>query len=62
MGPFPKGVFLTKGVGKHREKLNAFELSLRSAQIAEYNLVRVKSILGGLELGMALTIALFCPV
>ncbi len=44
MGPLPKGVFLTKGVGKHREKLNAFELSLRSAQIAEYNLVRVKSI------------------
>src|SRR6204780_504148 len=44
MGPVPKGVFLTKGVGKHREKLNAFERSLRSAQIAEYNLVRVKSI------------------
>ena len=44
MGPVPKGVFLTKGVGKHREKLNAFELSLRSAGIAEYNLVRVKSI------------------
>jgi len=44
MGPFPKGVFLTKGVGKHREKLNSFELSLRSAGIAEYNLVRVKSI------------------
>ena len=44
MGPIPKGVFLTKGVGRHREKLNAFELSLRSAQIAEFNLVRVKSI------------------
>src|SRR5665213_2617081 len=44
MGPIPKGVFLTKGVGKHREKLNAFELALRSAQIAEYNLVRVQSI------------------
>src|SRR5271163_2696990 len=44
MGPFPKGVFLTKGVGKHREKLNSFELSLRSAGIAEFNLVRVKSI------------------
>jgi len=39
MGPFPKGVFLTKGVGKHREKLNSFELSLRSAGIAEFNLV-----------------------
>ena len=44
MGPFPKGVFLTKGVGKHREKLNSFELSLRAAGIAEFNLVRVKSI------------------
>jgi arginine decarboxylase len=44
MGPIPTGVFLTKGVGKHREKLNAFELALRSAQIAEYNLVRVQSI------------------
>ena len=44
MGPIPKGVFMTKGVGRHREKLNAFELSLRSAGIAEFNLVRVKSI------------------
>jgi len=44
MGPLPKGVFLTKGVGRHREKLNSFELSLRSARIAEFNLVRVKSI------------------
>src|SRR5690349_2049934 len=44
MGPLPKGVFLTKGVGKHREKLTAFELALRSANIAEYNLVRVQSI------------------
>ena len=44
MGPFPKGVFLAKGVGKHREKLNSFELALRSAAIAEFNLVRVKSI------------------
>jgi len=44
MGPKPKGVFFTKGVGKHRERLNSFELALRSANIAEYNLVRVKSI------------------
>jgi arginine decarboxylase len=44
MGPVPKGIFLTKGVGKHREKLTSFELSLRSAGIAEFNLVRVKSI------------------
>src|SRR5262249_44849657 len=44
MGPVPKGVFLTKGVGRHREKLSSFELALRSANIAVYNLVRVKSI------------------
>ena len=44
MGPKPTGVFLTKGVGKHREKLTSFELALRAAGIAEYNLVRVKSI------------------
>ncbi|HTY56571.1 MAG TPA: arginine decarboxylase, pyruvoyl-dependent [Candidatus Binataceae bacterium] len=44
MGPVPKGIFLTKGVGRHREKLTSFELALRSAGIAEYNLVRVKSI------------------
>jgi arginine decarboxylase len=44
MGPIPNGVFLTKGFGRHREKLNAFELALRSAQIAEFNLVRVNSI------------------
>jgi len=44
MGPLPKGVFLTKGVGRHREKLTSFELALRSAGIAEFNLVRVKSI------------------
>ena len=44
MGPTPKGIFLIKGVGKHREKLTSFELSLRSAGIAEFNLVRVKSI------------------
>jgi len=44
MGPLPKAVFLTKGVGRHREKLSSFELSLRAANIAVYNLVRVKSI------------------
>jgi arginine decarboxylase len=44
MGPVPKGVFLTKGVGRHRERLTSFELALRSAGIAEFNLVRVKSI------------------
>lgn len=38
-------MFLTRGVGRHREKLASFELALRDAWIAEYNLVRVSSIL-----------------
>jgi arginine decarboxylase len=41
----PKKMFLTKGVGKHREKLTSFEMALRSAGIAQFNLVRVSSIL-----------------
>ncbi len=36
--------FFTKGVGKHKEKLTSFELALRDAEIAQYNLVRVSSI------------------
>ena len=40
----PKELFLTKGVGKHREKLSSFELALRSAGIQACNLVRVSSI------------------
>ncbi len=40
----PKALFLTKGVGKHREKLSSFELALRNAGIAACNLVRVSSI------------------
>jgi len=40
----PKRMFLTKGVGKHRERLTSFELALRSAAIASCNLVRVSSI------------------
>src|SRR5881275_1641909 len=40
----PKQIFFTKGVGTHREKLTSFELALRDAQIACYNLVRVSSI------------------
>jgi arginine decarboxylase len=39
-----KKIFLTKGVGKHREKLSSFEMALRSASIAQFNLVRVSSI------------------
>jgi arginine decarboxylase len=45
MGPTGKAIFLTKGVGKHREKLTSFELALRDARIAEFNQVRVSSIL-----------------
>jgi len=41
----PKKYFLTKGVGVDRHKLNSFELALRDAKIAPYNLVRVSSIL-----------------
>lgn len=40
----PTHVFLTKGVGVHREKLASFEGALRDAGIAAFNLVRVSSI------------------
>jgi arginine decarboxylase len=40
----PKNLFLTKGVGVHREKLVSFEMALRKAGIAEFNLVKVSSI------------------
>jgi arginine decarboxylase len=40
----PKQLFFTKGVGTHREKLTSFEMALRDAKIACYNLVRVSSI------------------
>lgn len=40
----PTKMFFTKGVGKHKEKLTSFELALRNANIAEYNIVRVSSI------------------
>jgi arginine decarboxylase len=39
-----KKLFLTKGVGQHREKLVSFEMALRDAGIAPFNLVRVSSI------------------
>ena len=39
-----KKIFLTKGVGKHRERLTSFELALRDAGVAAFNLVRVSSI------------------
>lgn len=38
-------VFLTKGVGRHREKLASFEMALRNAGLATFNIVRVSSIL-----------------
>src|SRR5437588_8944566 len=40
----PKQMLLTKGVGKHRERLTSFELALRDAGIDAQNLVRVSSI------------------
>ena len=41
----PTHMFLTKGVGIHREKLASFEEALRSAGVAYCNLVTVSSIL-----------------
>ncbi|MDD2774014.1 MAG: arginine decarboxylase, pyruvoyl-dependent [Elusimicrobiales bacterium] len=43
--PFvPKELFLTKGIGRHREKLASFEEAVRDAKIARFNLVPVSSI------------------
>jgi arginine decarboxylase len=41
----PKHVFLTKGVGRHKDKLSSFEAALRDAGIERFNIVRVSSIL-----------------
>jgi len=41
----PKKVFLTKGVGRHKEMLASFEAALRNAGIEKCNLVNVSSIL-----------------
>jgi arginine decarboxylase len=41
----PQEVFFTHGVGRHRNKLQSFELALRKAGIEKCNLVRVSSIL-----------------
>jgi arginine decarboxylase len=41
----PKKLFFTKGVGKHKEKLESFEFALRDAGIEKFNLVKVSSIL-----------------
>jgi len=40
----PRNAFFTKGVGKHRTRLESFELALRQAGIEKCNLVRVSSI------------------
>jgi len=40
----PKYMFLTKGVGSHKEQLTSFELALRDAGIEQCNLVTVSSI------------------
>lgn len=40
----PTKIFFTKGAGVHKEYLTSFELALRSAGIAPYNLVTVSSI------------------
>jgi len=41
----PKKIFFTCGVGKSKEKLESFEHALRNAGIAQFNLVRVSSIM-----------------
>ena len=40
----PTKIFFTKGSGTHKEYLASFELALRAAGIAQYNLVPVSSI------------------
>ncbi len=41
----PKKLFFTKGVGRHKQELQSFELALRDAGIEKFNLVSVSSIL-----------------
>ena len=40
----PKKIFLTRGVGVHKDRLQSFELALRDAGIEKCNLVNVSSI------------------
>jgi arginine decarboxylase len=40
----PTKVFFTKGVGRHKEYLQSFEVALRDAKIEKFNLVTVSSI------------------
>ena len=41
----PKYFFLTKGVGRHKERLQSLELALRDADIQHVNIVNVSSII-----------------
>ena len=41
----PEKVFITKGVGIHKDRLSSFELALRNAGIEKCNLVYVSSIM-----------------
>ena len=43
-GKIPDKIFQTRGAGRHKEKLTSFELALRAAGIAQFNLVHVSSI------------------
>jgi len=40
----PREAFFTKGIGRHKNKLQSFELALRDARIEKQNLVYVSSI------------------
>ena len=40
----PSKMFFTKGVGRHKEELQSFELALRDSGIEKFNLVSVSSI------------------
>ncbi|MGQ4875517.1 MAG: pyruvoyl-dependent arginine decarboxylase [Promethearchaeota archaeon] len=41
----PRAVFFVKGKGFHKSRLGSFEQALRDAKIAQFNLVKVSSIL-----------------
>ena len=43
----PRKLFLTRGVGINKEKLNSFEMALRNAGIAHLNIVLVQYRMGG---------------
>jgi arginine decarboxylase len=40
----PSKIFFTKGVGRHKEYLQSFELALRAADVEQQNIVTVSSI------------------